>query len=546
MRDAGSQRPSAAVKPSSPRVAVLGCGYWGKNLVRNFHRLGGLAAVSDPDSGTAGAMVAQFDVLSRKSDEIFADADIAAVAIAAPAELHYRLVRAALDAGKHVFVEKPLALELAQAEELCQRADAAGLTLMVGHLLQYHPAFLKLLDMVRQGQLGRLQYLYSNRLNLGKVRREENILWSFAPHDISMILSLVGDEPETVTAIGAAYLHKRIADVTTTHLTFAGGEQAHVHVSWLHPFKEQKLVVVGDRAMAVFDDGQPWSTKLQLYPHRIEWIDGRPHPAKADPVPVLVEEAEPLECECRHFMDCVSTGARPRTDGAEGLRVLRVLQAAQRSIDDGQAQTVYAAGAKPKPQIQHDGVTIHESAYVDDRVEIGQGTRIWHFSHVLSGSRIGRNCTFGQNVMVGPDVTIGNDCKFQNNVSVYPGVTIEDGVFCGPSCVFTNVINPRAEIERKNEFLPTLVKRGATIGANATIICGHTLGEYCFIAAGAVVTKDVAPYALVAGSPARRIGWMSRAGVRLGPDLVCSVEGTRYREVGPDRLEERADDASSA
>ncbi len=191
-------------------------------------------------------------------------------------------------------------------------------------------------------------------------------------------------------------------------------------------------------------------------------------------------------------------------------------------------------------------VQIHESAYVDEPCRIGAGTRIWHFSHVLAGSRIGQNCILGQNVMVGPDVTIGNDCKFQNNVSVYPGVTIEDGVFCGPSCVFTNVINPRAEIERKNEFLPTLVKRGATIGANATIVCGHTLGEYCFVAAGAVVTKDVPPYALVAGAPARRIGWVSRAGVRLGPDLVCSVEGTRYREVGPDQLEAIADDAGSA
>ncbi len=546
MRDVEPQLPPAAMKHSSPRVAVIGCGYWGKNLVRNFHGLGVLAAISDPDPGTASAMAAQFDVSSLNSDELLSDENITAVAIAAPAELHYRLVCNALDANKHVFVEKPLALELAQAEELCERADSAGLTLMVGHLLQYHPAFLKLLEMVRQGQLGRLQYLYSNRLNLGKVRREEDILWSFAPHDISMILTLVGDEPEYVTAIGAAYLHKRIADVTTTHLFFAGGQQAHIHVSWLHPFKEQKLVVVGDRAMAVFDDGQPWPAKLQVYPHQIDWIDGRPQPTKADPVPVLVEEAEPLECECRHFIDCVSTGARPRTDGAEGLRVLRVLQATQRSINDGQAQTLVASGARPKIQRQHDGVTIHESAYVDEPVEIGQGTRIWHFSHVLAGSRIGQNCILGQNVMVGPDVTIGNDCKFQNNVSVYPGVTIEDGVFCGPSCVFTNVINPRAEIERKNEFLPTLVKRGATIGANATVVCGNTLGEYCFIAAGAVVANDVPAYALMVGTPARRIGWMSRAGVRLGSDLVCSVEGARYREVGPDQLEAISDDASSA
>jgi acetyltransferase-like isoleucine patch superfamily enzyme len=182
-------------------------------------------------------------------------------------------------------------------------------------------------------------------------------------------------------------------------------------------------------------------------------------------------------------------------------------------------------------------VTIHESAYVDQPVEIGSGTKIWHFSHVLPRSRIGQNCVVGQNVVIGPDVTIGNNCKFQNNVSVYPGVTIEDGVFCGPSCVFTNVINPRAEIERKTEFKPTLVKRGTTIGANATIVCGHTLGNYSFVAAGAVVTKDVPDFAMVVGTPARRVGWMSKAGAKLGKDLTCPIDGSRYRETAPDKLE---------
>jgi len=171
---------------------------------------------------------------------------------------------------------------------------------------------------------------------------------------------------------------------------------------------------------------------------------------------------------------------------------------------------------------------VHESAYVDAPCEIGGGTRIWHFSHVLAGSRIGRDCVLGQNVMVGPDVSIGDGCKIQNNVSVYKGIELEDGVFCGPSCVFTNVNNPRAEIERKDEFRKTMVRRGATIGANATIVCGHTLGEYCFIGAGAVVTGDVPAHALMAGVPARRIGWMSAAGARLGDDLVCPLDGTRY------------------
>lgn len=183
------------------------------------------------------------------------------------------------------------------------------------------------------------------------------------------------------------------------------------------------------------------------------------------------------------------------------------------------------------------GVTIHVSSYVDDPVEIGAGTKIWHFSHVLPRSKIGRGCIIGQNVVIGPDVTVGNHCKFQNNVSIYPGVTLEDGVFCGPSCVFTNVINPRAEIERKAEFRKTLVKRGATIGANATIICGHDLGEYCMIGAGAVVTKDVPAFALMVGAPARRVGWMSKAGMKLGDDLICPLDGSKYRVVSEDKLE---------
>lgn len=182
----------------------------------------------------------------------------------------------------------------------------------------------------------------------------------------------------------------------------------------------------------------------------------------------------------------------------------------------------------------------HDAAIVDDGARIGEGTRIWHWTHVSAGAVIGRGCSLGQNVFIANRVVLGDKVKIQNNVSVYDDVILEDGVFCGPSCVFTNVINPRAEIERKSEYRKTVVRRGATIGANATVVCGHTLGAYCFIAAGAVVTKDVPPFALMAGVPARRIGWMSKAGGRLGDDLVCPIDGTRYRLVGPDDLQEMA------
>lgn len=175
---------------------------------------------------------------------------------------------------------------------------------------------------------------------------------------------------------------------------------------------------------------------------------------------------------------------------------------------------------------------VHESAWVDAGASVGAGSRIWHFVHVLPGTVIGENCILGQNVMAGPDVTIGDGCKIQNNVALYRGVVLEDDIFCGPSCVFTNVLTPRAHVERKDEFAPTLVRRGATIGANATIVCGNTLGAYCMIAAGAVVTKDVPDYALMAGVPARRIGWVSRTGERLGHDMTCVRTGERYRQEG--------------
>jgi UDP-2-acetamido-3-amino-2,3-dideoxy-glucuronate N-acetyltransferase len=183
-------------------------------------------------------------------------------------------------------------------------------------------------------------------------------------------------------------------------------------------------------------------------------------------------------------------------------------------------------------------VFVHESSYVDDNVVIGRGSKIWHFSHILTNCEIGEDCSIGQNVVVGPNVSVGSRVKIQNNVSVYEGVTLEEGVFCGPSCVFTNVNNPRSEITRKDEYRTTIVRRGASIGANATIICGHDLGQYCFIAAGAVVTKEVPAYALMAGTPAKRIGWMSKAGGRLSEDLVCPIEGTVYKQVGPNKIEE--------
>jgi len=503
--------PSDPQKATTPTVAVIGSGYWGKNLVRNFAGLGALSVVCDSQTDTLRALGEQYPdcrTLTSYAD-VLRDDSIQAVAIATPAETHGLMVREALLAGKDVFVEKPLCLSAEEGRELVDLARDRGRILMVGHLLWYHPAVLKLKELIQSGDLGRIQYIYSNRLNLGKIRREENILWSFAPHDISVILGLVGETPNGVAAQGGNYLHEQIADITVTMLSFPSGVKAHIFVSWLHPFKEQKLIVVGERKMAVFDDMEK-KDKLLLYPHSIQWKGQVPIANRADAQPVELGMKEPLREECLHFLESVQARRRPRTDGEEGLRVLSVLQRCQDALEQKGRATMQAQAVVSPPKF-----FAHSSAFIDAGTQIGEGTSIWHVSHVLKGSVIGKGCKIGQNVVIGPNATIGNGVKIQNNVSVYEGVVLEDAVFCGPSMVFTNVFNPRSEISRMHELRTTRVQKGATLGANCTIVCGTTIGRYAFVAAGAVVTKDVPDYGLVMGSPAKVTGWMCECGAKL-------------------------------
>ena len=300
--------------------------------MRVFSELGALAAVCDANADLARQFGDQYGVPALAFAEVLRDTGIDAVAIATPAVTHSDFAERVLASGKHVFVEKPVALKLEAAERLNELANRQARVLMVGHLLQYHPVFMRLKQLVEDGALGRLCHVYSHRLNLGKVRREENILWSFAPHDISMILSLVGAEPERVAAVSSFFLQSEVADVTTTHLTFPGGEHAHVFVSWLHPYKEQKLVLVGDAGMAVFDDTLEWERKLLIYKHTINWMDNMPMPDKAEAEALAVAPAEPLREELSHFLDCIAGHAQCRTDGDEGLRVLKVLHASEQAI----------------------------------------------------------------------------------------------------------------------------------------------------------------------------------------------------------------------
>src|SRR5213594_4859364 len=523
---------SRPLSESKIKVAVVGVGYWGRNIVRNFHELGALALLCDADRSVEEGCRQEYESVRfcRDFSVVLSDPSIAAVALATPAATHHAMAKAAMEAGKDVFVEKPLAIDVKQGEDLVRLAKSKNRILMVGHILRYHPAILKLHQLIHEGALGKINYVYSNRLNIGKIRTEENILWSFAPHDISVMLSLLGEIPQRVSCQGGAYLNRQIFDVTLSQFDFPSGVQAHIFVSWLHPVKEQRLVVVGSEKMAVFDDTA--EDKLVLYPHKVKWQNRVPTAVKANGEIVKLENREPLRAECQHFLDCVESRTSPVSDGAEGLRVLRVLDACQRSLLSGGVAVEPSGSLSEKERPPY---FVHESAYVDDGAQVGAGTKIWHFSHIMKGARIGERSIIGQNVNVDGGAIVGSNVKIQNNVSVYAGVVIEDDVFLGPSCVLTNVSNPRAEVNRHSLYEITRLKRGCTVGANATIVCGVTIGRYAFVGAGSVVTRSVPDFALVVGNPARRVGWISRHGHRLdspGADGVmrCPESGYRYKE----------------
>ena len=322
-----------------PQIALVGCGYWGKNLCRNFHALGALAAVVDAtENGQATARtIAPVIQITDSLDDVLRNEQIQGVALATPAETHAELAIQAMQSGKDVFVEKPMALTLEDAEKMKKVAEGTDRILMVGHLLEYHPAVLKLRELIASGQLGKINYIYSNRLNFGKVRTEENALWSFAPHDVAVILRLMGQEPVEVSACGGSYLTNGIADTTLSNLRFENESRAHIFVSWLHPFKEQRLVVVGDKKMAIFNDVAPFGEKLQLYPQNVEFDGPIPILKKEDAEFVEHENTEPLQEECNHFLDCIQSRKQPLTNAQSGIDVLKVLHACQQSIEQNGA-----------------------------------------------------------------------------------------------------------------------------------------------------------------------------------------------------------------
>jgi predicted dehydrogenase len=324
------------------KVACVGTGYWGKNLVRNFYGLPGCAlkVCCDLNDKNLKAISGQYPgvAVTTDYDTVLCNPDIDAVVLASPAVQHYEMAKQALEARKHVYVEKPLTLRVGDAEVLCDLADANDRVLMVGHLMEYHPGVVKLKQLVDYGELGEVYYLYSQRVNLGIVRKDENALWSLAPHDISIILYLLDQEPVTVSARGATFLQSEIEDVVFCNLQFANGAMAQIQVSWLDPHKARKITVVGSKKMVVFDDVEA-TEKVRIYD---KGVDGMEYASYGDALTLRsgditiprIDMAEPLRAECQHFVMCIQKGEKPRSDGRNGLRVVRVLDAADRSLKD--------------------------------------------------------------------------------------------------------------------------------------------------------------------------------------------------------------------
>jgi len=314
-----------------PSIALFGCRHWGANLLRNLTELGAVRMVIEPSpQGAEKAREIAPDVpVVSSANPALSDPAVRGVMIATPAETHHAIASEALRAGKDVFVEKPLTIDVDEGRELVELAEQHERVLMVGHLLEYHPAVRKIYELATSGALGRLRYITSNRLNLGKIRTEENALWSFAPHDLAVILRLVGEMPFEVVATGGSYIQPNVADVTVTQLLFDNGVRAHIYVSWLHPYKEQRLVVIGSEKMVSFDDV---SKELLMWNLEVAWERGQPVPVKHPGVPVEIEWSEPLRTECLHFLECIEKRAVPRTDGRHGLDVLQLLHASQRSL----------------------------------------------------------------------------------------------------------------------------------------------------------------------------------------------------------------------
>ena len=497
------------------KLGLIGGGYWGKNLIREFNNCQALHTICDINEEALKSYNEKYpNVKTTKNwNDIINNPEIDSVCVALPAELHFKFAKEALENNKNVYVEKPITLEVKEADELVKIAKEKNKILMVGHLLHYHPAVIKIKEIIKSGKIGKIKNIIANRLSHGIFRTHENVLWSFAPHDISVILSLIGKMPKTISCFGNDLITKSIQDITNSILTFDDHEYVNINVNWLSPYKEQKMTIVGEKGMLIFDDTSK-DKKLTLFEEYLTYNENNiPIPVKDKfEIVELDTSSSPLFNECLHFKQSVENNTQPITDGEEGIRVLTVLNLLQKSLSENGKKIIFQDNS-PK-------YFKHDTAFVDDGANIGEGTKIWHYSHICKGAKIGKNCNIGQNVFIADGAVIGDNCKVQNNVSIYAGVEAGNYVFFGPSCVLTNDINPRGMYSKNGVYIKTTLEDGVTLGANCTIVCGNTIGKHSLIGAGAVVSKSVEPHSIMVGNPAKKIGTIDEKGNRQLDDIV--------------------------
>eukprot|EP00178_Gracilaria_changii_P002724 TRINITY_DN1400_c1_g1_i1.p2 TRINITY_DN1400_c1_g1~~TRINITY_DN1400_c1_g1_i1.p2 ORF type:complete len:592 (-),score=102.82 TRINITY_DN1400_c1_g1_i1:13900-15675(-) len=542
-----SSVPMRTYDTSTPALIIVGAGKWGTKIITTAIALKLRLAVVD--SNTEALDVLRCNPRIPPQCEFFTRLEFAlnalrnaAVVVATPPSTHFAVAKQAIVAGRHVLVEKPLCDTLQHAQQLVQLARKHKVTLMVDHLLHYSVHHRRMLCLIESGLIGNVTRVSMCRKNFGTVRSEENVLWSFTPHDVSILLAICGtNTPISASCTGHKIVSTHVEDSVCIQVRFRDGVHAQIDANWMHPFKERRCIVYGSKGCIVLNEAMPDASlsKIQAFnwsaKRKLDGTGVKIEKSEADILEYLkdqsieavceldqMETKQPLQVVLEHFLECIKEKSAPRTDGSEGVRVLSILSAASESLLKN-GQSVALENAWRSTQCFKSFV--HPTAVVDQGATLGKGTKVWHFSHIMPGAVLSEKCNIGQNVYIGGKASLGKNVKVQNNVSIYDKVHIEDDVFLGPSCVLTNIKNPRSHVSRKHEYMATTIKKGATVGANATIVCGVTLGEYSFVGAGAVVTKDVPAHAMVYGNPAVVQGWMSTSGTKLTKDYSATNEG---------------------
>lgn len=518
-------------------VIIVGAGKWGTKLITTACALKLSVAVVETNLEALGLAkcnprVSPTCLFFASLGEALDALPNAAVIIATPPSTHFKVAEQAITAGRHVLVEKPMCDNLQDAHILVDLARKHQVILMVDHLLHYSAHHRRMLYLIESGLIGKVKRVHMSRMNFGTVRTNENVLWSLSPHDVSILLAACkGQSPQSVLCTGHKVVSLHVEDSVSLQVRFQDGMQAQIDCNWMHPFKERRAIVYGTKGCIVLNEAMPdanlkkiqafhWSAKRKLDGSGVKIEKSEAHILQylkdwnVQSVNELEEmdPKQPLQVMLEHFVDCIKKKIAPRTDGNEGVRVLRILSAASESlVKSGEVVSLRNISAVTHALRSF----VHPTAVVDQGALLGQGTKVWHFSHIMPGAVLKEKCNIGQNVYIGGKAKLGRNVKVQNNVSIYDEVCVDDDVFLGPSCVLTNVKTPRSHVSRKHEYMPTVIGKGATVGANATIVCGISLGAYSFVGAGAVVTKNVPPHAIVYGNPAVIKGWMSTTGNKL-------------------------------